>query len=402
MTSKKEHTNLQIKILLVIPTYNNRKTLRQVVLKAVDTGLDVLVVNDGSTDGALETLSNADINIVSLSVNSGKGAAILKGAEWAEENGYTHIITLDADGQHNPVEVKKFVLKIQEKPLAIIIGKRDFSVSSIPESSKFGRNFSNFWVRVSAGERVSDSQSGYRSYPLEILHQVKCIFLRYNFEMEILVRSIWAGAAVDSIDISVKYSEEIISGSHFRPFMDNYRISLMYTVLVLRNFIPIPHKLLFLQKRSIKTKTILLNPIQLLKNLAKEKTSTHQIVLACMLGVLLGTLPFIGCHSIVIIFFATRLKLNRLIALNISHLCAPPFVPAVAIEAGYFIRNGKFLTEFTIETLGHQALERFGDFFLGSLIIGPLLACLVGVIVFILVVNFRKYQSISIRKGDIG
>jgi hypothetical protein len=78
-------------------------------------------------------------------------------------------------------------------------------------------------------------------------------------------------------------------------------------------------------------------------------------------------------HSIIIVFFATRLRLNRLIALNVSHFCAPPIVPALAIEAGYFLRHGRFLTEFTMQTLGHEALQRLGDYLLGSVVIAPVL-----------------------------
>ena len=180
------------------------------------------------------------------------------------------------------------------------------------------------------------------------------------------------------------YSDETQHASHFRPFLDNARISFTYTGLVIRNFVPWPHKTLFGVKRDEKLKTLFLNPWRTLKMLVLEKTTSRQIAFAVFLGIFLGTLPLIAMHSITIVFFATRLRLNRLIALNVSHFCAPPIVPALAVEAGYLLRNGRFLTEFSMQTLGHEALHRLGDYLLGSVVIAPLLGALAALLAFTL------------------
>ncbi len=382
-----------LKILIVIPTYNNGKTLRLIVEKALGVGPAVLVVNDGSTDHGPERLDGLKIVRIDLHKNMGKGAAILAAAEWAAARNYTHIITIDADGQHRPCESVRFIEKIRANPLSIIVGNRDLTNVNVPRLSRFGRRFSNFWLKCASGVSLPDSQCGFRAYPVSALRNIKCYGARYDFEVEILTRGVWAGLALDSVNVSARYSPETKKGSHFDPFWDNFRISRTYTRLVARNFVPLPHKILFGVKRDEQIRFFFLNPVRSLKMLIKERTSAKEISIACMLGIFLGTLPLIACHSVVIVFCATRLRLNRLVALNISHLCAPPLVPAIAVEAGYFARNGRFLVEFNMQTLGHEAPQRFVDYLFGSLIVGPVLAVLVGTIVFFAIAVYKKYVS---------
>lgn len=379
-------------VLILIPFYNNRDTIYGVAAAAAGTGLPVLVVDDGSRDGGCNTLENLEINLLTLEYNQGKGAAILAGARWAASEHFTHVITIDADNQHDPLEAKLFVEQIESQPSTIIIGNRNFDVGLVPGSSKFGRRFSNFWVRVSTGSSVADSQSGFRSYPVEILQHLKCRGTRYEYEVEILVRSIWAGVDVISVPISTSYTVETQTASNFRPLRDNLRIAWIYTQLVLRNFLPWPHSNLHREPVSGRIREYLANPWTAIKSLLTERTSPGEIVAASMLGIFLGTLPLIAVHSIVIIFMATRLRLNRLLALNISHLCAPPFVPALALEAGFFLRHGYFLVDFNFQTLGRQFLQRLGDYLLGSIVLAPLLALLIGVLVAVIVFPVHYWQ----------
>jgi glycosyltransferase involved in cell wall biosynthesis len=382
-----------VRVLLVIPTFNNRPTLRQIVAKALQTGLPVLVVSDGSTDGGLQTLSGLPVDEIDLPNHKGKGVAIRAAAEWAEKNAYSHIITLDADGQHNPEDSLQFLDKIRQNPLSIVIGNRDFAATETPGSSQFGRKFSNFWIKISSGVRVSDSQSGFRAYPVEAVRRIRCFANKYHYEVEILVKGIWAGLVVQSVDISVHYSEETIKASHFRPFFDNLLISLTYTRLVIRNFVPWPHKILFGVSQQERIKFFFMNPFKSLKMLAKEKTSAKEIGYATTLGIFLGTLPLIAAHLAVIMFVSTRLKLNRLIALNVSHLCAPPLVPAAAVEIGYFIRHGRFLTEFTVQTLGHEFLQRLGEYVIGAVILAFPLGLTSGLLAYALAILFKRINS---------
>lgn len=383
-------TNQNIKPLIVIPTFNNSKTIRDVVDAAIKTGLKVLVVNDGSTDNTMDCIKNFDIERVNFTHNQGKGAAIKAAAEWARENNFSHIITIDSDGQHNPAEVNLFIQKIYEKPLAIIIGNRDFHSANAPNISRFGRKFSNFWIKISSGLSVPDSQSGYRSYPVVIFDKIKCSGKHFDFEVEIIVKSVWAGIEIETVHISVNYTDETKHGSKFHPFIDNLRISWIYTKLVSRNLIPIPHKRLF--NNSEKEKLTWKNIKPFLKSLLKEKTSTLEIANACMVGIIGGTLPFIGFHGLAVIFFATRFKLNRIIAYNISHLCAPPFVPFLSIEFGYLIRNGHLLTTFNMQTIAYEIHQRFFDFLLGSILIAPILGIIAWILAYFSIIAYRKFM----------
>ncbi|HNY25971.1 MAG TPA: DUF2062 domain-containing protein [Candidatus Sumerlaeota bacterium] len=414
-----------MRALVVLPTYNNRSTLRRVAEQALATRLPVLVVNDGSTDGGPATLDGLQVERLDFARNRGKGAAIRAGAQWADGHGFSHIVTVDADGQHDPAEIPRLLEAARRDPGSIILGMRDFVHSAAPDSSRFGRAFSNFWVRVCSGHRVGDSQSGFRVYPVEVLEKLRCRSERYNFEIEVLVRGLWAGLRVVDVAISVRYFAGDERVSHFRPWVDNARISWTYAGLCVRHFVPWPHRRLFnlrgdevnpslrhpfaslarLHRRLIGEQRdlsalSLRHPIRSLRLLHLERAAPHQVALAAMLGVFLGTLPLIACHTIVIVFFATRLRLNRMVAFYASNLCMPPLVPALAIEAGYFLRYGRFLTgadlhstEAVFQTLVREMHLRLWEYLLGSLVVGPALALAVGAGVYTTAVLYRRRRG---------
>jgi predicted LPLAT superfamily acyltransferase len=224
-------------MLVVIPVYNHVSTLRSVVEKVLALNYQVLVVDDGSTDGALESLKGLDVLTLRHEVNQGKGQAILTGAAEAKRLGKKHIVTLDADGQHDPAEIAVFVEKIKTCPNSIIVGLRDMSVDNVPSSSKFGRSFSNFWYWVHTGQKLGDTHSGFRVYPVFIFEQLKFFSKRYAFEIEVLVRMNWAGAEVTEVPISVKYFEGDERVTHIKPFADNFRLTLINTVFTLRRLL---------------------------------------------------------------------------------------------------------------------------------------------------------------------
>src|SRR5512145_200901 len=181
----------QIRPIIVIPVYNHAGALRNVVICALAVGLDVLVVDDGSTDDSAGTIKDLPVRITRHEMNKGKGAAILTGAQEALKLGMTHIITIDADGQHDPADAVFFIPLIKENPLAIVIGKRRFNEETVPFSSRFGRAFSNFWLRVETGFSLKDTQSGFRAYPLAIFEWLTLHDRRYSFEVEVLVKAAW-------------------------------------------------------------------------------------------------------------------------------------------------------------------------------------------------------------------
>ena len=204
--------------LVVIPVYNHGATLRSVASGVLKQHPHLLVVDDGSTDGGAQTLSDLPCEVVVHEKNMGKGAAILTAAKKAEALGKTHIITIDADGQHAPEDLAVFFDALQEDENAVYVGARDFSVPNVPGSSKFGRQFSRFWLRVQTGWDVSDPQSGFRAYPVALLNNLKLSEPRYAFEIEVLAKAAWAGIPLKTVPISVYYPKPEERVSHFNKF----------------------------------------------------------------------------------------------------------------------------------------------------------------------------------------
>ncbi len=377
------------RVLIVIPVYNHAATLREVVERCLAVHPQVLVVDDGSSDGALETLAGLDVRTLRHEQNRGKGAAILTAASEAQRLGMSHIVTIDADGQHDPADFPRFVEVMRQHPLALVVGNRDFSVANIPGSSRFGRKFSNFWLRVQTGKSLPDTQNGFRAYPVFVLQGLKWHETRYSFEIEVLVKAAWAGVELRDVDISVYYPPAEERVSHFRGFMDNFRLTLLNTHLTLRSIAPVPHRKLITPERTPETVSVL-RPLRSLKVLLTENSSPFQLALAGAVGVLLGTLPLIACHTVAILFASSFFRLNKVAAVASSQLCMPPIVPALCIELGYFMRHGEFLTEISMETLGYQGLERLWEWLLGSLILGPAFAIVTGVVIYALALLVKR------------
>ena len=363
----------QRRTLLVIPVYNHGTSLASVVSKAKQSNWNVLVVDDGS-DPAINP-NKIGCDVLRHTANYGKGAAILTGAEFAQQHSYQYILTLDADGQHDPQEAIKLLEAIDPDSLGIIIGARNMSHKNVPKASVFGMHFSNFWVRLETSLSLPDTQSGMRLYPVKELLALSFSSTHYDFEIESLVRLAWAGVSIDSVDIAVTYPEPGTRISHFKQIKDNARLTILHTKLVLRNLIPLKHEQLV--KKEAK-KNLLFHPITLLKQLLKEHTTPLQIATAVWVGIFLGAVPLIAFHTVAIIYVTHKLNLNKVAAVTASQLCMPPLIPFICIQTGYYFFNGTFLYEFSQETLVAQASTRMVEYLVGSLAVGPVLGFFIG------------------------
>ena len=168
-----------LRVIIVIPVYNHSITLKDVVARALDVHDAVMVVDDGSTDRGAEKLEGLDVHIIRHARNLGKGAAILSAIKEARTLGMTHVVTIDADGQHDPDDFNRFIPVIKEYPDAIVVGKRDFKKADVPFGSRIGRGISNFWLRVETGKILGDAQSGFRAYPISVIENLKLREQRY-------------------------------------------------------------------------------------------------------------------------------------------------------------------------------------------------------------------------------
>ncbi len=220
------------KICVVIPTYNNGGTIGKVVRETLVECQDVIVVDDGCTDDTQTVLSAIEgITVVRHGKNRGKGRALKSGFAKAKELGFAYVITLDGDGQHYPKDIANILSANIEHPEAIIIGSRKMNGVDRSGGSDFANKFSNFWFNLQTGRMVSDTQSGYRLYPLKKLHLLLLVSSRYEAELSLMVFASWHGAEIKETPIDVYYPPREERVSHFRPFMDFTRISILNTIL---------------------------------------------------------------------------------------------------------------------------------------------------------------------------
>lgn len=223
-------------VCAVIPTYQNAKTLLKVVAdvhRVVDT---VFVVDDGSNDGTAALLDKATGNerpekVLTHAKNRGKGAALKTGLTFARQQGFRYAVTVDADGQHRANDIPALLQAVEEEPDALAIGSRGLQHENMPAKSTFANRFSNFWFALQTLQRLPDTQSGLRVYPLRRLHGLRWMSARYEAELTLLVFSAWAGVKLLPVPVSVYYPPRDQRVTHFRPGRDFTRISVLNTLL---------------------------------------------------------------------------------------------------------------------------------------------------------------------------
>lgn len=223
-------------VCAVIPTYQNAKTLLKVVAdvhRVVDT---VFVVDDGSNDGTAALLGKATGNerpekVLTHPKNCGKGAALKTGLTYARQQGFRYAVTVDADGQHRADDIPALLKTVEEEPDALAIGSRGLQHENMPAKSTFANRFSNFWFALQTLQRLPDTQSGLRVYPLRRLHGLRWMSARYEAELTLLVFSAWAGVKLLPVPVSVYYPPRDQRVTHFRPGRDFTRISVLNTLL---------------------------------------------------------------------------------------------------------------------------------------------------------------------------
>ena len=218
----------------VIPTYNNARTVADIVRRTLAVCPQVIVVNDGSTDDTLAVLEplKDNIQLITYANNRGKGNALRLGLDAARQAGHDYAVTLDSDGQHSPEEIPNLINAlptINQQLSTLVVGSRNIQADGMPAGNTFANRFSNFWFRLQTGISLPDTQTGFRLYPLHHLPCLGLLTARYESELELLVLSAWRGVRLVPVGISVSYPDDRVT--HFRPFWDFFRISLLNSVL---------------------------------------------------------------------------------------------------------------------------------------------------------------------------
>ncbi|MBV8325837.1 DUF2062 domain-containing protein [Chryseobacterium sp.] len=367
------------KICVLIPTYNNEKTLKRVIDGVLYYTESIIVVNDGSTDSTPDILLQyPQITVITLPENKGKGNGLKTGFRKAKEQGYAYAITIDSDGQHYPDDIPVFVnALIEEKEDVLLIGNRNMSQNGIPKKSSFGNRFSNFWFWFETGIKLEDTQSGYRMYPLHKIPK-KYFTPKFEFEIEIIVRTAWRHVPVKNVPVKVLYdpAERV---SHFRPFRDFTRISILNTVLVtITLFYIIPRNFVNnFKKKSFK------QFIQ--EDVLESDGSNRTKAFSIALGVFIGLSPFWGFQTLLVISLSVLFKLNKVLAFVASNVSLPPFIPFI-IAASLFL-GAPFVhgdsnilgQDLNFELIKNNLLQ----YIIGSFILSTTLSAISGVATFL-------------------
>ena len=365
---------------VIIPTFNNAKTLAGVIDDVMRFTDQVIVVNDGSTDETLTVLANyPNLQLLSYNNNVGKGWALREGFRRALKLGYQNAITIDADGQHYAGDLPLFIEACEKNPGDLILGSRNIRAEGMSGKSTFANKFSNFWFWFETGLWLPDTQSGFRLYPIGRLQNMTFFTKKYEFEIEVMVRAEWNGVGIIPIPIRVYYPPESERVSHFRPMPDFTRISLLNTVLVLITVTLVwPYKLLrYLANNKIST--------IVKEQLSKHNESNLKVSIALGFGVFMGIIPIWGFQMLVAAFLAHLLRLNKILVLTASNISIPPLIPFIVYLS---FELGKLLVDkpvvFTTEMMyylkdqvmqGHfySTLNEFGysifQYVLGSVVL---------------------------------
>lgn len=244
------------RIAVVIPCYNHGTLIEPVIKRVLEYGLTCIVVDDGSSQGSVTALKELQSRYEGIYVlyhlqNSGKGGAVLSGLRLANELGFSHILQVDADGQHNLDDLPKFFALNAKYPKAVISGSPIFSEDA-PKGRVYGRRITNFWVMVETlSTGIKESMCGYRIYPIKqlmALYDRDVLPRAMDFDISAIVQLYWDGLDILFVDTKVRY---LINGhSNFRMVHDNVKISLMHTGLVFNTLLHLPSRILDKMRRN--------------------------------------------------------------------------------------------------------------------------------------------------------
>ncbi|QRM88855.1 DUF2062 domain-containing protein [Lacinutrix sp. WUR7] len=386
-----------LKICVLIPTYNNERTLRRVIDGVLQYTKNIIIINDGATDSTSQILENyTQLQHILVPQNQGKGNALRQGFIKATTLGYDYAITIDSDGQHFPEDIPIFVeaLEQAENKNLLLIGARNMEQEGVPGKSSFGNKFSNFWFWFETGIKLTDTQSGFRMYPLKALEKLKFYTKKFEFEIEVIVKSAWNDVEVKNIPIKVLYDENE-RVSHFRPFKDFTRISILNTCLIFILAFYIKPRNLFrnLKKKGIKRFFV--------EDFLGHQDSPLKKSTSVALGVFIGISPLWGFQTLLVISLAILFKLNKVIAFGFSNVSLPPFIPFIlygSVKVGQAILGVDYNYTLDMFKNSFDITEHLKTYIIGSFTLATITAILFGIISFILFSFFNK-KNITLQNG---
>jgi len=366
-------------ICVLIPVYNHGLTVGAVV-RGARAEFPVIVVNDGSTDSTSAVLAaEPGIIRVDLPVNQGKAEALKAGFAKALELGYTHAITMDADGQHPVSALAGFAQSCRETPESLIVGVRDLKAEGAPWARRATNDLSTFWFRFETGATLRDTQCGFRVYPLERIRDIRVRSGHYAYELEIMALAAWIGIPLRAHPVRADYSAATSRMSHFKPGRDFLEISRVHNRLCFLTFcLPVPARAL-IGMGTLGSMPWRQRFVAVLKPALAEHTGApSRLAAAVGLGLFCGIAPIWGAQMLAAAALAHRFRLNKFIALmasNVSFPLAAPFVLAAGLWVGHWTWTGEWL-RWDVHQAAKQIPAYFFQWFFGSWILAAVTGAL--------------------------
>ncbi len=378
-----------LRCCVLLPTYNNSHTIAAVINEVLQYTHQVVVVNDGSTDNTLEILAQfPQIKLYSYAPNRGKGWALRQGFQFAVQDGYDYAITLDTDGQHYAEDLPTMLAMLEQHKNAIVIGARNMQQRTVPGKSSFGNKFSNFWFELETGISLPDTQSGYRLYPIKQLSHLRFFTRKYEFEIEVIVRAAWSGINVLAVPIKVYYPPAQERISHFRPFQDFSRISVLNTVFVFWTFAWIKPRNFIRSLREKKWEHIFEQYL-----IRSHETPTTK-AWSMAVGVFFGITPFWGLQIWFVLFFAWLFHLNKALAILASNISVPPMIPFIVFgsyQTGRIWMGSNTLSLSFNENLKPEMIgQNFLQYVVGSFTLAAICAFTAWIITYLFVKRLKR------------
>jgi glycosyltransferase involved in cell wall biosynthesis len=337
---------------VIIPTYNNEKTLQRVISGILEyaQGVDVIVINDGSTDSTSQILSDFSdkVQVISYPVNQGKGYALRQGFAEAIRRGYTYALSIDSDGQHLPSDIPHFLEAAAKHPGALIMGSRNMEQEGVPAKSSFGNKFSNFWFQFETGIALPDTQTGYRLYPLKPIGKIRLRTSKFETEIEVIVKLAWLNVPIIPVNIQVIYdkNERV---THFRPFRDFTRISILNTWLVILTLLYYLPARLFRKIHNRGLWTIIR------EEAFRSDETNFKKAISIGFGFFMGIVPIWGFQLLIGIPLAIFFKMNKVLFVTAANISLPPMIPLIIFISyrlgGLFFQDTVEISSFRTLTL---------------------------------------------------
>lgn len=383
------HNPQQEKICVLLPVFNNEGSIGTVVASILQFTNSLIVINDGSTDQTAAIVQNYPLlSLLSFSQNKGKGAALKAGFDEALRLGFDYAITMDGDGQHYAKDLPVFFELVKKDANTLFIGSRNLNNENVPGKSSFGNRFSNFWFWVETGIRLSDTQSGYRLYPLKPIQGMQFYSSKYEFEIEVLVRLSWKGVPVKNIPIDVYYPPPSKRVTHFRPFRDFFRISVLNTFLTLYALFWAHPKSFILSVFSKKWRKKIWN-----KYVVASHESNIRKASSIGFGIFMGIFPVWGFQLAIGIPLALFFRMNKalfILAANISFFPMTPVIWALSLYTGKIVL-GYHDWHFKLSNWNLDYFKETGlAFFLGGVVLASIAGLCFFIFSFCILKIFRK------------